>query len=112
MAVAHRLQANVRHQTDVVARLGGDEFIIMACNLGTADDAEELGRSLLRAFDVPFVLSHLRLQVGLTIGYALAPLDGDDPQALIRMADAAMYAGKEGGKHSIRRNPGNLVLSS
>ena len=112
VAVAHRLQANVRHQTDVVARLGGDEFIIMACNLGSADDAEELGRSLLRAFDVPFVLSHLRLRVGLTIGYALAPLDGDDPQALIRMADAAMYAGKQEGKHSVRRKPGNLVLSS
>lgn len=112
VAVAHRLQANVRHQTDVVARLGGDEFIIMACNLGTANDAEELGRSLLRAFDAPFVLSHLRLRVGLTIGYALAPLDGDDPQALIRLADAAMYAGKQGGKHSLRRNTGDLALSS
>jgi diguanylate cyclase len=111
VAVAHRLQANVRRQTDLVARLGGDEFIIMASNLGTADDAEELGRSLLRAFDAHFVLSHLRLRVGLTIGYALAPLDGNEPQALIRLADAAMYAGKQSGKHSIRRNPGGLALS-
>ncbi|MDP3230915.1 MAG: diguanylate cyclase [Acidovorax sp.] len=112
VAVGHRLQANVRLQTDVVARLGGDEFIIMACNLETPEDAEELGRSLLRAFDLPFALSHLRLQVGLTIGYALAPLDSDDPQGLIRLADAAMYAGKQGGKHSIRRNRGELALSS
>lgn len=113
VAVGHRLQANVRHLTDVVARLGGDEFIIMARHLETAEDAEELGRSLLRAFDHPFELSHLRLHVGLTIGYALAPLDGDEPQHLIRQADAAMYAGKQDGKHSIRRHRGGeLALAS
>lgn len=112
VAVGHRLQANVRHDTDVVARLGGDEFIIMARNLETPEAAQELGRSLLRAFDTPFALSHLRLKVGLTIGYALAPLDTDDAQALIRLADAAMYAGKQSGKHSVRRNSGELALSS
>nr|WP_304505112.1 diguanylate cyclase [Acidovorax sp. sif1233] len=103
VAVGRRLQANVRHQTDLVARLGGDEFIIMARDLATPEQAEDLGRSLLRAFEQPFTLSHLHIQVGLTIGYALAPLDSDDPQALMRHADAAMYAGKQGGKHSVRR---------
>lgn len=112
VAVGHRLQANVRHQTDLVARLGGDEFIIMARDLATPEQAEELGRSLLRAFEHPLTLSHLRIQVGLTIGYALAPLDSDDAQHLARLADAAMYAGKENGKHCIRRNPGELALSS
>ena len=112
VAVGHRLQANVRHQTDLVARLGGDEFIIMARDLATPEQAEELGRSLLRAFEHPFTLSQLRIQVGLTIGYALAPLDSDDAQHLARLADAAMYAGKENGKHCIRRNPGELALSS
>ncbi len=103
VAVGHRLQANVRHQTDLVARLGGDEFIIMARDLATTEQAEELGRSLLRAFEHPLTLSHLRIQVGLTIGYALAPLDSDDPQGLLRYADAAMYVGKQGGKHSVQR---------
>ena len=103
VAVGHRLQANVRHQTDLVARLGGDEFIIMARDLATPEQAEELGRSLLRAFAHPLTLSHLRIQVGLTIGYALAPLDSDDPQGLLRYADAAMYVGKQGGKHSVQR---------
>ena len=112
VAVGHRLQANVRHQTDLVARLGGDEFIIMARDLATPEQAEELGRSLLRAFEHPFTLSQLRIKVGLTIGYALAPLDSDDAQHLARLADAAMYAGKENGKHCIRRNPGELALSS
>ncbi len=112
VAVGHRLQASVRHQTDLVARLGGDEFIVMARDLARPEQAEELGRSLLQAFEQPFVLSHLALKVGLTIGYAIAPVDSDDPQQLIRLADAAMYAGKQSGKHSILRNQGDLALSS
>ena len=111
VAVGHRLQANVRHQTDLVARLGGDEFIIMARDLATTEQAEELGRSLLRAFEHPLTLSHLRIQVGLTIGYALAPLDSDDPQGLLRYADAAMYAGKQRGKHSLQRIPATAALA-
>jgi diguanylate cyclase (GGDEF)-like protein len=112
VAVGQRLQANIRQHTDLVARLGGDEFIIMACNLGSPADADEVGRSLLRAFDTPFALREHRIQVGLTIGYALAPLDSDDPQGLIRLADAAMYAGKQSGKCSIRRHPGDLAVST
>lgn len=111
VAVGQRLQASVRQQSDLVARLGGDEFIIMACHLETPLQAEELGRALLRAFDQPFCLGDLRLKVGLTIGYALAPLDSDDPLGLIRLADTAMYAGKQGGKRSIRRNSGELALA-
>ena len=111
VAVGHRLQANVRHQTDLVARLGGDEFIIMARDLATPEQAEDLGRSLLRAFEHPLTLSHLRIQVGLTIGYALAPLDSDDPQGLLRYADAAMYAGKQRGKHSVQRIPATAALA-
>ena len=111
VAVGQRLQASVRQQTDLVARLGGDEFIIMACHLETPQQAEDLGRALLQSVDQPFCLGNLRLKVGLTIGYALAPLDSDDPQGLIRLADAAMYAGKQGGKRSIRRNSGTLALA-
>lgn len=111
VAVGQRLQASVRQQTDLVARLGGDEFIIMACHLETPQQAEDLGRALLQSVDQPFCLGNLRLRVGLTIGYALAPLDSDDPQGLIRLADAAMYAGKQGGKRSIRRNTGTLALA-
>ncbi len=111
VAVGQRLQASVRQQTDLVARLGGDEFIIMACHLETPQQADDLGRALLRAFDQPFCLGDLRLKVGLTIGYALAPIDSDDPLRLIRLADAAMYAGKQGGKRSIRRNSGELALT-
>ena len=112
VAVGRRLESNTRRHADLVARLGGDEFIVMARNLEAPDQAQALGHQLLHAFEQPFELNGLRLQVGLTIGYALAPLDHDDPQELIRLADAAMYAGKQSGKRTVRRNPGELALSS
>ncbi|MES2930078.1 MAG: diguanylate cyclase [Pseudomonadota bacterium] len=111
VAVGQRLQASVRQQTDLVARLGGDEFIIMACQLETPEQAANLGHALLRAFDEPLTVGDLHLKVGLTIGYALAPLDGNDPPELIRLADTAMYAGKQRGKRSILRNSGELALA-
>ena len=112
VAVGHRLQANVRHDTDVVARLGGDEFVVMTGQLASAQQAQELGHKLLDAFRTPFSLGNLQVQVGLTIGYAIAPDDSNDALGLIKLADAAMYSGKQGGKFCLRRNTGDLALSS
>ena len=102
--VGHRLESCMRHRAGVVARLGGDEFIIMAQGLDHPAKAQELGLALLHALGEPIALSHLRLRMGLTIGYALAPLDSEPPQELVRLADAAMYAGKQGGKGTLRLN--------
>ena len=104
VAVGHRLESCMRHRVGVVARLGGDEFIIMAQGLDHPAQAQKPGLALLHAFGEPIALSHLRLRMGLTIGYALAPLDSEDPQGLVRLADAAMYAGKQGGKGTLRHN--------
>ena len=110
-AVAQRLQGQVRRDGDVVARLGGDEFIVMAADLHSPAQAEALGHAMLQAFAQPFAVGALRLQVGLTIGYALAPLDGSDVQGLLQQADAAMYRGKHGGKNTLRRaQPGIIGL--
>lgn len=102
IAVANRLQANLRN-SDIVSRLGGDEFVIMSSGLTSAEQAQELGEKLVRAFDAPCVLSHHVCKVGLTIGYALAPLDERDIFGLLKLADGAMYAGKMAGKHCVRR---------
>jgi diguanylate cyclase (GGDEF)-like protein len=101
-AVATRLQSLVR-SSDVVARMGGDEFVILASGLHATQQAEDLGHKLLEAFRVPFELGRVRCDVGLTIGYALAPLDGVDPKDLLKLADAGMYVGKQEGKHCLRR---------
>jgi diguanylate cyclase (GGDEF)-like protein len=108
--VATRLQANLR-ASDVVARLGGDEFVVMSTGLHTAQQAHELGEKLLRAFDEAFTLSEQTCRVGLTIGYALAPFDAHDTVSLLKRADAAMYAGKQGGKHCVRRGEASVGLN-
>jgi len=102
IAVTQRLQAHVR-STDVIARLGGDEFVLISSGLPTPRQALELGEKLLTTFDAPFVLSAHTCRVGLTVGYALAPLDGQETRTLLKRADAAMYEGKQAGKHCLRR---------
>lgn len=103
IAVAARLQANVR-SSDIIARLGGDEFVVMSSGLHSEQQAHDRGEQLLKAFDHPFALSEKVCRIGLTIGYALAPLDGRDGLSLLKRADAAMYAGKNEGKHCLRRS--------
>lgn len=102
IAVTQRLQAHVR-STDVIARLGGDEFVVISSGLPAPQQARELGEKLIKTFDAPFVLSAHTCQVGLTVGYALAPLDGRETRSLLKRADAAMYEGKQAGKHCLRR---------
>ncbi|HEX6703699.1 MAG TPA: diguanylate cyclase [Albitalea sp.] len=103
VAAARRLQSSLR-ASDVVARLGGDEFVVTVNGLHDDRQAQEIGSHLLEAFNLPFELSQQRsCHIGLTIGYALMPLDGDDPARLLKRADAAMYAGKQSGKRCVRR---------
>lgn len=111
IAVAQRLRGHLR-ESDVVARLGGDEFVVMTRLLNQPEQAHDLGMKLIDAFRTPFVLGYRQISVGLTIGYALAPHDGSDAMGLLKLADAAMYSGKQSGKFCVRRSTGDLAMSS
>jgi diguanylate cyclase (GGDEF)-like protein len=100
--VASRLTATMR-TGDGIARLGGDEFVVAAGGLQNDAQAKELGEKLVDAFKRPFALSQHTCHVGVTIGYALAPLDGNDAETLIKQADTAMYLGKQSGRNCLRR---------
>jgi len=108
--VGQRLRQQLRN-SDVVARLGGDEFVIMAAGLVGEADAQRLGAKLLSAFDLPFSVAEQTCRVGLTIGFALAPHDGRDGGDLLKRADAAMYAGKQAGRHCVRRGRASVGLA-
>ncbi len=109
VAVANRLTSSLRN-TDVISRLGGDEFLVMSRGLQNELQAHELGEKMLRAFHDPFVLSQQTCRVGLTIGYALGPVDTRDTRQLLKLADAAMYAGKQSGKNCLKRGDSEGIL--
>ncbi|MEC5184802.1 diguanylate cyclase (GGDEF)-like protein [Cryobacterium sp. MP_3.1] len=78
---------------DLLARLGGDEF---AVHLHHADRkrATAMARRLRLVTARPIVIGGLSLEVGLSIGIALAPEHGSDLSGLMRKADMAMYTAK------------------
>ena len=110
VAVAARLRRELRHG-DVVARLGGDEFVVLARELAGEASAWQLGSKLVSSFAEPFMVSGQVCKVGLTVGFALAPLDGNDAPGLLRRADAAMYSGKQSGKATVRRGTASHGLA-
>ncbi len=98
-AIARRLRAGVR-DSDVVSRLGGDEFLVVVSDLGASSDAAMVAAKLLAATGAPVEVDDLRLSVSPSIGISLFPDDGDNPDELIRHADAAMYHAKANGRNN------------
>jgi diguanylate cyclase (GGDEF)-like protein/PAS domain S-box-containing protein len=97
--VATRLRSTLR-SGDTVARLGGDEFGVIVSGTSTAADAKIVTDKLEGQFVEPFIIGSVAVRVAASIGFALFPRDGDDIEALVHRADAAMYAGKK--RHSAR----------
>jgi diguanylate cyclase (GGDEF)-like protein/PAS domain S-box-containing protein len=99
--VGARLQRAVR-EGDTVARVGGDEFIVLQLGLRHADQAVALAERLIRDLSQPFDLNGREAQIGASIGIALAPLHGNDPDRLLGFADLALYDAKTRGKGQLR----------
>ncbi len=95
-AAARRLAACVR-DADTVARFAGDEFVVV---LDDVDDvtASELAERLLAGLRGPVAVGDLVLGVSASIGLALECDATEDPDALLRRADAAMYRSKQQGR--------------
>jgi diguanylate cyclase (GGDEF)-like protein len=78
----------------VVARLGGDEFAILLTGTRDQDRALRVGRRLLRALEQPVPLDGLEIEVGGSMGLAMAPEHASEAAALLKRADMAMYDAK------------------
>jgi diguanylate cyclase (GGDEF)-like protein/PAS domain S-box-containing protein len=101
-AVAGRLSACMR-DTDTVARLGGDEFAILA--MATGDQREAAvgaANRLLKAVAAPYDLDGHNVDIGTSIGIALAPEHGADVDQLMKCADLALYKAKSMGRNACR----------
>lgn len=92
-AVGARMMSKVR-ETDVVARLGGDEFAIIQYGATSDEDASALASRLCKALGKPFVIDGKSLQIGASIGSALAPRDARTSVDLVTASDLALYSAK------------------
>lgn len=99
-AVAARLLA-CTGETDVVARLGGDEFaILMAAGTDQRASAVMTAERLREAVAAPYDLEGHKINIGTSIGIALAPGHGDDVDQVIKNADLALYRAKSRGRNT------------
>ena len=100
--VGRRLQATLR-ETDVLARLGGDEFaIIQEDGANQHEGAIALALRIIHAISEPFDLDGHEASIGTSIGIALAPENGVEPEALLKSADLALYDAKANGRNDFR----------
>ena len=92
-AVGERLSALTR-RGDVVARLGGDEFAIIQHDVGERSSAEALARRVVDALHQPFAIHGQRVEIGGTVGIAMAPEQGATTEEIMKNADLALYRAK------------------
>ncbi len=91
--VASRLLETVRSQ-DTVARYGGDEFVVVLENLSDRFQAALVAQKIIAAITAPIVIDGSLCDVSASIGIALTTDPDEDPDVLLRQADAAMYQAK------------------
>ena len=100
--IATRLKTLLR-ETDVLARLGGDEFaIVLVGETDYRDAVTTLAGRIVEVIAKPVHIDGNEVNIGTSIGIALAPEHGIDPDTLLKMADMALYAAKSGGRNGYR----------
>jgi diguanylate cyclase (GGDEF)-like protein/PAS domain S-box-containing protein len=95
-AAAERMRSCVRSE-DVVARLGGDEFAVVQVPSDQSPNITALAERLIEAVGSPYDIEGHLVVVGASIGIALAPSDGREPDLLMKNADLALYRAKADG---------------
>jgi diguanylate cyclase (GGDEF)-like protein len=95
--VASRL-VNCIKESDFVARLGGDEFAVIQTNLGRPEESSTLAGRIIERLSVPYDIDGQQLDIGASIGLAVAPADGANADQLLKNADLAMYRAKTDGR--------------
>ena len=83
------------------ARMGGDEFAILCDDIGARDEAIALGDEIQATFATPFAVAGLELALTGACGFALFPFSADESDALVRLADAALYRAKAIGRGGV-----------
>jgi diguanylate cyclase (GGDEF)-like protein len=96
-AAAERLLGCAR-DSDLVARIGGDEFAILASRLERPGDAAVLAEQIVKKVAEPLDIENHRIVIGASVGIAVAPIDAEDGETLMKQADLALYRAKSAGR--------------
>ncbi len=92
---AERFKACLK-ENDFIARVGGDEFAIVTNDV---EDLSMLSKRLIDALKTPFDIFDEKVTLGVSIGIALCPKNGNTFEELFKNADTAMYVAKNSGKN-------------
>ncbi len=98
---AERLRAVTRFD-DLIARLGGDEFVVVQNAVNSRDEAEKFAHRVVAALTTPIKFNAYELAATLSVGFALAPADGNGSERLLKSADLALYKAKADGRNCVR----------
>jgi diguanylate cyclase (GGDEF)-like protein/PAS domain S-box-containing protein len=85
-------------QAGQVGRLGGDEFEVVVPGPMQRKGLGHLASEIIKALSQPYSIDGQRVIIGASIGIAVSPDDGTTSEELIRNADLALYAAKDGGR--------------
>lgn len=104
--VARRLEGAVR-DSDAVGRHGGDEFLVLLGEVSRMADAARIAQKIIADIAVPSEVGGHLLQLSVSVGIAVYPDDAQQADALIALADAAMYRSKRrgGSRYTFHADP-------
>ncbi|UVO54878.1 EAL domain-containing protein [Sphingomonas sp. SUN039] len=95
--VAQRL-SHVVGDHGCVCRLGGDEFTVVVPDVDDRENLARLADAVIKRLSFPYTIGPSTISIGASVGIAISPFDGEDPDELLRNADLALYDAKAAGR--------------
>ena len=89
-------------KTDFIARIGGDEFAVVQTNVSRPEQCSQLASRIVELVSRPYDIDGRHIVIGASIGIAIAPSDGANPDLLLKNADMALYLAKGDGRGTHR----------
>jgi len=110
--VGQRLNACIRG-SDTAARLGGDEFGVVLRGIADQGEAVRVAECIIDALSQPFQVDGGPAHIGASVGIAIGKGEAVGPEAIVKLADDAMYTAKETrGTYVIHEIPTAVILKS
>jgi len=87
---------------DTLCRFSGDVFAMILPERESRHEAITMSYQILASLAEPFRLDNQQVNLTGSIGIAVSPEDGTDPESLLKSAETAMYEAKRSGKNCFR----------